>query len=1410
MESKVVKTKQSPEETAGLLNKLFFIWPWKLMIKGLRNELQLSDIFSPLDKNKSATVCDRLNKSWECELSKLKPSDTSTTDEPKAKKEDGPSLRRACVKAFYMEIIIAGVVLSIHYLFLATTLPLLQYQVIRYFGQGAEDKEISKSQALIYSGCMIVNLFASLLLVNHLEMFIMQLSLRLRVACSCLIYKKILRLSKSALTQTTCGQVVNLLSNDLQRFEKFCYFMHFIWVSPAQVVTISALIWIKIGVLTLISVGTLLCLSFALHIFTVKKSNKLRGMIAYLTDRRVQLMQELITGIQVIKMYAWEKPFSNIITAVRKKEVLKIRGSMNIYGLYLTSVVLTTRIILYITILCYVLDGEKLYPDLTFMLASYFEHFQTLGAFFFPLSLLQYAEMSVTINRIQKFLLLDEQSVETPLNPTHQNGKSYDCKKKKETEKTLRNTPVTIVEGNTPVSVRLDHVYANWVPGQLPPTLSKLSLQIRSKELLALVGSVGSGKSSILYLLLKDLPLGAGTVQVYCGEPKELQANVQGYINEKPNLTISYASQDPWLFAGTVKNNILFGQPYNNERYVAVIKACALAQDFQQLPHGDMSNVGENGSLLSGGQRARVNLARAVYRQADIYLFDDPLSAVDAKVARHLFYRCIKQYLHGKTRVLVTHQVQLVKQADCIAVVDHGTIRMKGSYEQLCKSSEKFVEIMEGIATSAEATRQQGDDGTVLPTLPLDRRISRKSIGRTSVTSMASSMISYDYDGEQFSPDEEDETSGKTRHSARELLHYLKYGGSYAALTILAVAVILSQVTLSLNDLWLSNWTNLEVARRTSEKNSSLIPDERFVYNNTLLAKIFTLDSYGYLKTIDAIYVYTFWLLLCSLVVLFRNIFFLRVCSKSTLNIHNAMFTSVLRTKLSFFHQNQSGRIFNRFSKDLGAIDELLPTSLLESIQVLLLVLGCTIVVMTCNKWMFGPVLVLGAIFYFLKLLYAKNVAQLKQLESMAKSPVFSHVNATMEGLTTIRSTGPAIINLLEKQFNDLQDVNSGAFYLLHITSLLTGFYTNVLVWIFYTCLCFSFVLVDTGDTLGGNVGLALAQACIILTTLPHGLKEVYNAISYMTSVQRIREYIQLPSEGKWRSEQPPPPNWPERGQLKLTNVNLRYSAEEPMILKDLNVTLEPGWKVGVVGRTGAGKSSLISVLFRLFPDGLQGKVEIDGIDLSTMGLHDFRSQMSIIPQQPFLFSDTVRNNLDPFTTYDDEKIWKSLQQVELNNLDLYQKLHSGGNNLSIGQRQLICLARAILRNNRILVLDEATANIDNQTDALIQKTIRTSFVDRTVITVAHRLNTIIDCDRVIVMDAGHIVEFGCPHELLRGKPNGVFSQMVNNTGLEKAKMLRHQAEMACSRNIHERSVDLNGRSSINSDSTEIIAQTML
>ncbi|XP_076222940.1 ATP-binding cassette sub-family C member 4-like isoform X2 [Nomia melanderi] len=1311
MEPKIVCTKRSPKETAGPLNRFFFVWPRKLFYKGIRGDLNLEDLYSPVKNDNSGNVCDRLTQLWESELRKSKEEEETTdyTVDMNFKRKKKPSLGIVILRTFRKDFLMSMVLSSLVYVLLVSILPRLVSGIINYFNVDPNTHTASRTEALLYAAGAMLAMLAEVILMHHGDLWLNQLGMRIRVALCSLIYRKILRLNYSALSETSPGQIISLLANDAGRFDYVVFYCNFLWIGPVQMVLSFILLWTVIGLPT-VATYILLFIMIAPILIVSKKLNALREIVASITSKRVEIIHELITGIQEF-----------LLLEERTDEWISSHDT----------------------------QGD-----------------------------------TVKVNKDEKKAKRIEDAIE------------------------IRNKPVNQVEGNAPVSVALNHVYANWLPEKLPPTLSDVTMRVQAGELLALVGSVGSGKSSILYLLLRDLPLGAGSVKMLSNPMEDVHDDAHGYFTDKRNLTISYASQDPWLFSGTVRENILFGVPYDNARYAAVTKACALIRDFQQLPYGDLTHVGENGSSLSGGQKARVNLARAVYKQADVYLLDDPLSAVDAKVAKHLFMRCIRQYLSGKTRILVTHQLQFIKKVDSIAVLDRGRVRMSGSYEQLYNNTEEFLNVIKGIKMSEEVAKRRE---TGLGSLSMsERRISKRSVGKASMRSTTSSVLSYNYDTQEYSPEEEDEIAATEPVSGSMYVEYFKYGGSYFILALLLLVFVLSQAAVSGCDYWISYWMNVETIR-IIVANGSATDTSRYekMTNDTFLSSIFTLDRYGLVTQFDALHVYTFCVVVSIVFIVVRNFFLMSVCVNASKNIYNIMFWNMLRTTMSFFHRNSAGRILNRFSKDVSTMDELLPAVLLEALQVFFVAFGIVVMIVISCYWMVVPLVVFSVYIWLVRKGCKRIVQRLKYLESVTKSPVFAHINATLHGLSTIRATGPEVTKLLQTQFDQLQDVHTSAWCAMLMTPQAFGVYLDVVAALFVGCLGFIFISLDRSAFLGGDVGLALSQALGALGMLPHGLTRSIETSAYMASVNRLLQYTKLPEEGEWESKNPPPAEWPQHGHLSLKNVSLRYEKDEPPVLQDLNVTIEAGWKVGVVGRTGAGKSSLISALFRLFPDGIQGEIKIDGSDVSQLGLHEFRSKISIIPQQPFLFSDTVRNNLDPFNVYDDAQLWDSLRQVELTDLVLDQKVHRGGSNLSIGQRQLICLARAILKNNRILVLDEATANIDNRTDSLIQETIRTRFVDCTVITVAHRLNTIIDCDRIIVMDAGRIAEFGCPHELLRDKPNGIFSQMVENTGVTMAQTLHEQAEKACLDRKNQ-SPDRTRKISTDTDSTDVIAETIL
>ncbi|KAJ8967793.1 hypothetical protein NQ317_014819 [Molorchus minor] len=520
------------------------------------------------------------------------------------------------------------------------------------------------------------------------------------------------------------------------------------------------------------------------------------------------------------------------------------------------------------------------------------------------------------------------------------------------------------------------------------------------------------------------------------------------------------------------------------------------------------------------------------------------------------------------------------------------------------------------------------------------------------------------------------------------------------------------------------------------------------------------------------IIVYTIFMA-CSIVLtpLSRNLCYW-IFMKASKRLHNKMFSNILQAPMRFFDTNPSGRILNRFSKDMGVIDELLPRSTLEALQVFLVMAGILGLVFLMSPWMVLPAIVLGALFYYFEVVYVTGAQRVKRLEGVTKAPVFSHISSSLCGLATIRSCDAE--QMVVREFDSLQDEHTSTCCLIIISSETFGFYLALISATFLSFVTFQFMIFGGGITGSATVGLVISQAMILTGMLQIGPRQTAEVASNMISVERVLQYCKLNKEGPFETlpANKPSRDWIEKGKLIFKNVYLRYSPDEEPVLKNLNLEIQPGEKVGIVGRTGAGKSSLISSLFRLA--NIEGTITIDDVDVSSIGLYELRSKISIIPQEPVLFSSTIRYNLDPFGKSTDEDLWNALDKVELKSAieSLDQQVSEGGSNFSAGQRQLVCLARAIVRNNKVLVMDEATANVDIGTDALIQKTIRDNFKDCTVLTIAHRLNTIMDSDKVLILDAGQAVEFGPPHELLQN-PDGAFTKMVKETGTIMEDRLR-------------------------------------
>lgn len=1294
---------------------------------------------------------------------------------------------------------------------------------------------------IIYDAALLV-LFTALAIVTSHPFFFQSyhIGMKCRIAACYMIYKKALRLSQSAMAETTIGQMVNLLSNDVNRFDQVVQFFPYTIIAPLQAIIIVAILLVfYLGVYPTLASLVAILLYVAIQTSMGRGFSKYRAKTAKRTDERVRLMNEIILAMRIIKMYAWEKPFKLLVYAARKREITTIGIAYILRTINQTLFFISSKVIVFVALITFVLLGYPFKPEIVFVSIGLANLVRISLTLFFPNAVAQCAETVVSCRRINQFLLLPELE-SMPANYRASND-GYGCK----------------------YVVSMNKVYASWASKNQDLVASSdarmaiirnLTLSIKQRDLVLIVGRVGSGKSSVLMSILGELPIASGRLEV--------------------NGRISYASQDAWIFSGTVRDNILFGKPYEADRYNEVLNVCSLERDMDILLDGDATIVGERGVSLSGGQKARVNLARALYNQADIYLLDDPLSAVDGPVAKHIFDRSFKTFLKKKTVILATHQLQFLRSASKVLVVDRNSPAAFGTLQEVMESEafsvvdyskEAFEDATTATETGAEIDPKDADydDETNLKRKPARRSrngSNKPGEGSSGSSARTSPNKNSDQDEQPASIDEQDrlirassrassnlnesikvlspallvddakkeaigpsddnndellpaekkllllkkrKAAGSDRRAGTETLSKIStdcstyfYYLSNATGIIMFIWFILINVAAQsfyqYTDFFLSFWTD-SVQRKEAE-GPNFVP-------------VTYVDGLN-LNEISGLYALL--VALCFITAFFRVATFFIGCLRASINIHNKLFNSVVHAPMTFFDFSPIGILLNRLSRDIGYIDETVPATAIEIVTIFVNIFGILALTIIVDYKNIISSLFLLVCAYGVRRVCSNTITRFKQIEGVTRSPIFSHLSTTLSGLSTIRAF--KVQDEFVRIFDQQQDIHSSAWFGYICAS---RWLTISMDWL---CLFFiAFVIAlqlgfSLNATNASTIGLLISQTIVLPGPFQWGIRQLIEIESQMTSVQRVREFSNLkPEEEKvnvalsggdddddnnnnfrklgdadeqsdsllTRSYQQASGaiSAPlEGGEVKFTNLSLSYFADEPPVLRGLTLTIKPREKVGIVGRTGAGKSSIVSVLFRLY--NFEGLLEIDGRDIKTMRLSELRRSMSIIPQDPILFGGTIRKNLDPFQEYSDTKIWEALESVQLKSFFLrYTQgleftISEGGANFSVGQRQLICLARAVLRRNRILILDEATANVDPETDTFIQRTIAHQFSHCTVITIAHRLVTIVDSDRVLVLDRGDVREFDSPHELMK-IPDGLFAQMVNSSGLQAARLIR-------------------------------------
>ncbi|XP_063913187.1 ATP-binding cassette sub-family C member 4-like isoform X2 [Zophobas morio] len=1085
---------------------------------------------------------------------------------------------------------------------------------------------------------------------------------KVRAAFCSFMYRKALKLSPAHLGDISIGKIVTLMTKDVDTFEFFIDFGNDLWIGFVKTLVVCITLYRRIGVSALVGVGFFF-LIMPIQIYLGTKVTQMKLSMCKTTDERLQSTQETLSAIRIIKMYTWEKIFDRKISEARKKEV-HMTFKMSALRFFILAIgSLNSHVAFYLMVMSYIWFGNLVTAEIIYFILTTFQSLTFGLSILFPIGVYQTAELRSAITRIGQILKASELQHELPSSEIVTSPRIN-----------LKNVTVSI--------------HSNKI-------LKDITINIE-KGLTLITGPVGSGKSFLLKTILRDY------------QTEEGHVTVQG--------TISYASQEPWLFPSSIRQNILFGEKYNEKRYNEVLKVCALIYDFELLENGDSTIVEDRGINLSKGQQARINLARAIYKESDVYLLDDSLAALDAHVSAFIFKECVLQYLKDKLVVLVSHNVKYVKDADTTVVLQNGTIKKIGKLSEL--DEYEIVQSEEKNEKDGSDKTDDDDDDTNEESKLLTETFTQKKVYH------------------------EEKQAGEV--TAEVYKQYFKFGGGFFKLILVFSLFVAAQLFISYTDKLVSNWVNLE---------------ERIANQSLANSTNSTIDDDLNQERRYIFYMYSFMTVATTVTTFGRAVALLFFARTASLYLHKHMITTIVNASMQFFDTNFIGNILNRFSKDLITIDEYIPFAIYHVFRIFLILVGIITLIATVNPLFLIPTVIFLLILLVLRRFCLRTSRNLKRLEALTRSPVVGYLNASLEGVTTIRAFKTE--KILRDEFDRHQDLYSSAYYILVSSMRAFAFTMDTLCGFYISFIVLRFLIIDN-DILAGHVGLAISQAFSLTGTLQWGIRQWAEIENRMTSVERVLEYTEIKQENKQGLELE---SWPKQGEVKYDNVYLTYTNSNEYVLKNINFTANPREKIGIVGRTGAGKSSIISTLFRLYD--VEGKISIDGTETKTLSLDYLRANISIIPQDPVLFTGSIRDNIDPTRRYTDDEIWKAIHCSHLKNLvpSLDFEIVEAGSNFSIGQRQLICLARATVQNNKIIVLDEATANMDPETDELIHQTIRENFRDCTVFTVAHKLNSILHSDRVMVLDKGEIIEFDKPGTLLQNK-DGVFYKMVAKAGL--------------------------------------------
>ncbi|TCD67602.1 hypothetical protein EIP91_012232 [Steccherinum ochraceum] len=1173
----------------------------------------------------------------------------------------------------------------------------------------------SKLEGFAIAILMFIASVAQTVILHQYFQRCFETGMRVRAGLVTAIYKKALILSNDG-RGSASGDIVNLMSVDATRMQDLCTYGLIAISGPFQITLAFISLYGILGWPAFVGVAIMI-FSIPLNTIIARALKRMQEKQMKNRDQRTRLMSELLYNIKSIKLYAWENAFIRKILTVRNDKELamlrKIGVATSLNGSLWTGIPLLVAFSSFAT--AALTSDTPLTSDRIFPAISLFMLLQ------FPLAMISQVtsniiEAMVSVKRLSTFLQADELQ---------------------EDARELIANARRLESGDEVLSITNGEFY--WTKDAISPTLEDINLSVKKGELVGILGRVGAGKTSLMSAIIGEMRRTEGTVKL--------------------SGCVAYAPQTPWIMSVTVKDNIIFSHEFDESFYNIVLDACALRPDLALMPQGDMTEVGEKGITLSGGQRARISLARAVYARADLTILDDVLAAVDSHVARHVFDHVIgpQGILATKARILVTNSISFLRQFDQVVYLRRGLVLESGSYDALISNEQselyKLVKghgslSASGVSTpftggasstaSSETAVNSSRDLTEEKLESVTEKLQRKKSFTKAVLSNTLPVRGVQSDGLT----KEHTEQGRVKKDV--YFSYIEAASKIGSVLFVITTVLVQISSLAANNT-LRSWGE---HNRESGDNKGL---GRYLLGYGLFSLGSTLTG-----ALSSVILWVF----CSI--------------RSSKHLHDNMLQGVMRAPMSFFEQTPTGRILNLFSRDIYVVDSILARVIQNVIRTL-----CTAgVILWVIGYSFPLFLVavpfLGWFYVRVMIYYLATSRELKRLDAVSRSPIFAWFSESLNGLSTIRAFNQQDVFAA----NNARRVDRNQ--ICYLPSISVNRWLAVRLElvgatiIFVAAMLAISALITTGVD-AGLVGFVLSYALNATGALNWLVRSVSEVEQNVVSVERILHYTNLEPEAPAEIPDVLPEQWPTEGAVEFKNYSTRYRSELDLVLRDISLNIQHKEKIGICGRTGSGKSSLLLSLFRII-EPAAGTIYIDGVDITKIGLHDLRSAISIVPQSPDLFEGTIRENIDPTGAHQDAEIWVALEQSHLKQFieslpeGLDAPVREGGSSLSSGQRQLLCFARALLRKSKILVLDEATSAVDLETDKAIQTIIRgPQFEDVTMFTIAHRLNTILESDRVLVLDAGKVAEFDSPKNLL-AKSDSSFYSLALEAGLHDDK----------------------------------------